>query len=296
MKQAKTLKGNFGSRVWMLMSLVLLTLSAGSLASCGNSDPNSVTLEAKPELGDLGKFMSIDSKDVKLSLTEITEDGVPCIKLSSTIQLTVTKSVASNYDFDLDVEFLDGDMNRVAIFNLHYDIEAQHEWGGDYNYYLKAGSYRGVIDDTVKKSEWDSSPEAKQTWDQIREKAKYIVLKPGDSSQKFVEYTGTATSDDSSEELYDDTGGLIDHTATTSSAGSTDWDKVLDEYEQYVTKLASYSKKAMSGDMTALTQYASLLESAESLQSKLENAEGEMSVAQMQRLNKINAKLAQSMM
>lgn len=84
--------------------------------------------------------------------------------------------------------------------------------------------------------------------------------------------------------------------ATESAQTGTDWDKFLDEYENYCTKLAGLSKKAMAGDLSAMSDYASLLESAEALQSKLEDAESEMSAAQIARLNKIIQKMAQAAM
>ena len=64
-------------------------------------------------------------------------------------------------------------------------------------------------------------------------------------------------------------------------------------FETHPTALA---KKAQAGDISAMTEYASLLESAESLQKKLENASSSLSVAQATRLNKIAAKLAKAMM
>ena len=79
-------------------------------------------------------------------------------------------------------------------------------------------------------------------------------------------------------------------------AASNDWDKVLDEYEDYCNKVSSLSKKVMAGDMSAMTEYTSLLEKAESLSNKLEKAEDEMTTAQVARLNKIAQKMAQSMM
>lgn len=80
------------------------------------------------------------------------------------------------------------------------------------------------------------------------------------------------------------------------SSSSEDWDAILDEYENYCTKLASLSKKAMSGDMSAITEYTSMLESAQSLQEKLEKAESDMTAAQVARLNKIVNKMASAMM
>lgn len=51
------------------IGVVLVALTSIGLSSCGNSDPNSATLEVKPELGDLGNFMTIDTKEVKLSIS-----------------------------------------------------------------------------------------------------------------------------------------------------------------------------------------------------------------------------------
>lgn len=48
--------------------------------------------------------------------------------------------------------------------------------------------------------------------------------------------------------------------------------------------------------MSVMTEYASLLEKAESLQKKLESAEADMTPAQVARLNKIAMKLSQQMM
>ena len=81
-----------------------------------------------------------------------------------------------------------------------------------------------------------------------------------------------------------------------ASSSSNNWDTLLDEYEQYCNKLASMSKKALAGDVSVMTEYSSALEQAQRLSDKLENAQGEMTPAQVARLNKIAAKMAQSMM
>ena len=83
---------------------------------------------------------------------------------------------------------------------------------------------------------------------------------------------------------------------TSVSSGSEDWDKILDEYEKYCDKTVALAKKAQAGDISAMTEYASLLETAESLQKKLENASSSLSVAQATRMNKIAAKMAKAMM
>ena len=81
---------------------------------------------------------------------------------------------------------------------------------------------------------------------------------------------------------------------SSSSTRSEDWDALLDSYDDYVTKYISYMKKAMNGDMSALSEYPALLEKAEEFSDKLGNAEGEMSSAQWNRYLKITKRLSSS--
>lgn len=84
--------------------------------------------------------------------------------------------------------------------------------------------------------------------------------------------------------------------ATTSSiatiAATTDWDKLLNDYESYVNQYVTMYKKAMSGDMTAMAEYAKLMEKAQKLADQLDKAKGDMTSAQLQRYLKITQKMA----
>lgn len=133
----------------------------------------------------------------------------------------------------------------------------------------------------------------------------FLLLKEGEMGKVKVSLAGWPDKlkeaktfkiviDARGEEGKDDT--TEDDEGTAVSSPSNNWDSVLDEYEQYCDKLASMSKKAMAGDMTVMSEYSSALEQAQSLSDKLENAQGEMTPAQVARLNKIAAKMAQSMM
>lgn len=75
---------------------------------------------------------------------------------------------------------------------------------------------------------------------------------------------------------------------------SEDWDELLTSYEEYVDKYISFAKKAAQGDMRALAKYPSLMQKAEDLSEKLEDAEDDMSAAQLARFNKISMKLMKS--
>ena len=276
---------------WRLGSVALSLLMLLGLGACGegNSDPNSLKLEVKSELGDLGKYMTIENKEAVISLSEFTDDGKPYIKIASTLQVKVKEAVASDWGFDLDVVILDKNMNEVTDFG-DYDIEDNRDYDvDDYHHYLKVGDYRAVMDTSGPKEDWDGKASA--MWDMMREKGKYIVLKPRWNSAKFVPYKGLAGS---SSEMVD--AEVVADEEVAASIGSEDWDKILDEYDSYCTKLVTYAKKAQAGDVSAMTEYASLLESAESLQKKLENACSNLSAAQAARLNKIAAKMANAMM
>ena len=274
---------------WKIGSMALSLLMLLGLGACGggNSDPNSLKLEVKSELSDLGKYMTIESKEAVISLSEFTDDGKPYIKIASTLQVKVKEAVASDWGFDLDVVILDENMNEITDFG-YYDIEDRYDDG---MHYLTAGDYRAVMDESGSKENWDGKASA--MWDMMRGKGKYIALKPRSSSSKFVPYKGAATSESSSE--IEESDEVVAEEVVADS-GNEDWDKILDEYDAYCTKLVAYAKKAKAGDMSAMTEYASLLESAESLQKKLENAGSNLSAAQAARLNKIAAKMANAMM
>ena len=79
-----------------------------------------------------------------------------------------------------------------------------------------------------------------------------------------------------------------------SDAGSADWDKILNEYEQYVNKYYSFAEKISKGNASAMADALSMAEKAESLAEKLERADDNLSTAQANRLLKIQNKMAQA--
>lgn len=79
--------------------------------------------------------------------------------------------------------------------------------------------------------------------------------------------------------------------ASNSNKSSSEWDQVLDSYEKYIDQYAKLYKKAQAGDMSAMTEYASMLEEANDLSSKLNGAKSDMSTAQIARFTKLQSKL-----
>ncbi|MDE6648878.1 MAG: hypothetical protein K2K45_03005 [Muribaculaceae bacterium] len=269
-----------------VLSLFMLV----GMASCGEkSDPNNARLEIKPELGELSEYLTIESKDAVISLSEFTDDGEPYVKIMSTLQVKVNKDVASNWDFDLDAVILDKNMNKITSFG-HYDIDGNSDYDNDYHYYLKAGDYRAEMETSGPKSDWDG--EASAIWEKIIKDGAYVALKPRWDSAKYAPYKAGSGNSESVDENVVAEEVEVD---TVADSGE-DWDQILDDYESYCNKLVAAAKKAKAGDVSVMTEYASLLESAESLQKKLENASSSLSVAQATRMNKIAAKMAQAMM
>ena len=110
--------------------------------------------------------------------------------------------------------------------------------------------------------------------------------------------TTTETSPDDME-VSNDAGDISDFldeesesTTKSKSSSSEDWGKVLDSYEKYIDQYIQLMKKAKAGDISALMEYAEMLEKANDFGDKLENANDEMSASQMARFLKLQTKLA----
>ena len=92
-------------------------------------------------------------------------------------------------------------------------------------------------------------------------------------------------------------GGSYDDSVNSSvksyknSSDSEDWDAMLDSYEEYVDKYISLLKKASNGDMTAMAEYAGLMQKAQELSDKMDGAQGDMSASKWARYVKITTKM-----
>lgn len=85
-------------------------------------------------------------------------------------------------------------------------------------------------------------------------------------------------------------------TAKTEIVAGDNWDKLLNEYEKYVDQYIKTYKKAMKGDMLAMSEYVKLAEKAQKLADKLDKAKGEMTDAQMKRYLKITNKMTEALL
>lgn len=83
----------------------------------------------------------------------------------------------------------------------------------------------------------------------------------------------------------------ISSEVTSESGDPSDWDQAIDQYEDYIDQYIVMLKKSKAGDMTALTESAELMEKAESASKSLDDAKGDLTTEQQERLLKIQTKM-----
>lgn len=111
------------------------------------------------------------------------------------------------------------------------------------------------------------------------EKAKKVKLNSSLEKNDVSSYSSSSSNNNSS-------------SSSNKSASSEDWDKVLKSYESYIDQYIKLMKKAKNGDMSAMTEYASMMEKASDLADKMNNAGDDLSTSQMAKFVKLQTKLA----
>ncbi len=259
---------------WKIGGMALGFLMLIGMAACGDKKTEiSVTPMTTSILGPAGEMFEVVDKPRTLSVK-----NNHYFDLSVSLKRTEEGSIA---DVEWGLELLDE--NEEVIVS---DEDITFPGGKDTLEGIKVGDsgtlklplYCNVDDSDVKKiTKFRVTSKAKKDW----------------GSTSIVE-TEEISLDTLADEVI--TEAVATEAVTKSSSSGEDWDKILDEYEKYCDKAVALYKKAQAGDMSAMTEYASLLESAESLQKKLENAGPNLSAAQAARLNKIAAKMSKAMM
>lgn len=265
--------------------LKYLSLAALSMCFASCSEDNSVTLKVETELGGLSEFVTVKDQEVVIKMTDEKEDGVDCKVITSSLALEVSKSVASNYSYSLEVEVLDENHTKIASLPYYYIEDTYDSDNDDYEHILNAGTIRAQMKRSAKVSEM--TPDDQEEWKKIVKEGAYILIKPSSSYAKFVEYKAKSSNTEADASSNDTT--TVDGDLADTS--SEDWDAMLDSYEECVDKYIALLKKASAGDMTALTEYPALLSKAQEFGDKMESAKGSMSASQVARYTKITAKM-----
>lgn len=257
-----------------------VAIMAVCLASCGGKkeDPNSVTLNVESDLGALSHYVSTSESEITLKLVDDNIQG--------SVGFNVTKAFEGQSSWDMELEVEVFDENHISIAELG-TIEFEHPFS---EYVVNAGNKHIEI-----------KKDSKDIWEKIKNEGKYISIKFNRSSDEISPYSGSMSSsnDDDSSSSYassndDDDDDDSDSYTSSSSSGSQNWDALLNSYEQYVDKYISYMKKAAKGDMSAMSEYPALMEKAQEFNSKLQDAQGEMSASQWSRYIKITNKMTKA--
>ena len=148
------------------------------------------------------------------------------------------------------------------------------------------------------------------TYNEILSTAKYVQFQSA-SLSTVAEKEGGSSSNDSDngsesdsnsdnnnsgsfdDDFDSDFGEEAETTTSVSSSSNGDWEKWLDEYEEYVDRLISLANKAESGDPTALNDYLKALDKANSLSSDLMKKQSTMTADVLNRYMEITQRLTE---
>lgn len=279
-------------------TFVLMALMSLVLASCGGggnvSEVKLSPASDKTCYGDLQPYLEL--YDCEYTLKKLEEyESWGGDKLSKMELVAALGSLSSVDLSSLSISFTLLDENEMPI-NNKCTIKGDG-WQSQFSDVVKSGLQNGKekIVFSVVTEYSGNSPVNREEWAEIVKKAKYVSISASsasfanEKSSSYVDKVDEYGDDDSDEENED-----MENDGVIVSSSSTDWDDVLDEYEQFVDKYISLLKKASSGDLNAMTEYVSYMEKAESLSDKLSNAEDEMTIAQMSRYMEILNKMAEA--
>lgn len=271
----------------------LMVAFAILLGACGSEDSNEVNLKVEADLQNLGEYVIIEDEQVVVKLVENDDKH---FEILSSLGINVKKSVASNYNFELEVEVLD--KNHIKIADLpDYTIENILDLDfEDYHDILLKGSKRANMESTVENQE---------LWDKIKKEGVHISIKPRWNSAKYVDYKEymSVREDDSIESDIDDEndeGMDVDEETvvldegndeTSSSGNGNSIDEMLSEYEKFADDYIAFLKKIDENDPTNLVKIAEWTNKQTSILSKLENVRGDMEMKHINRINNINIKI-----
>lgn len=267
-----------------------------------DGDGNAVGKDAADIIYDIEELKAIAALNTDESAS-ITFD---CPKDAKQFKVNSTFKVNGKNDSDQAGAFstnLSGKIGAYAI-QMTLNVEADGEVTGAYYYKKKGpgallyvkGTKRG---NKITLSEFTKDGEQTGTYRGTYSGGVY----KGHFSTNSGEYSFLLTEDETMETLdlsamdFDSFAAALsdeyteDDESTYQSAGSEDWDDLLQSYEQYVNKYIAYLKKATKGDATALAEYPGLMKKAQEFAEKLDAARDEMSASQLARYTKINMKM-----
>lgn len=283
----------------------LYTILMVLLASCSSGvGPKEITpTSTEFTSGELAKYIEVVDQPSKLTFAE--QDGFIATQyIQLKVPLRMSKDGFKNVDAH-DINFTG--LLSVAIINLvdENGIDVQDLSIKDEDLLklkkLLTGS-EGDTEEIVFEGEYHNPDDAPEWFKQAKQFTPYLTgdVSVGSSSEIGLIDAPTEVSDVEDvmeqvstvmEDVVEIMEDVEEGTNNSISSGSEDWDSLLDTYESYVDKYISYMKKAANGDMSALSEYPALMEKAQELSEKIENAKDDMSSSQLKRYMEITMKM-----
>ena len=264
-------------KCFMMVVLAVCLASCGGKKSSDSETSFDVTVDNTTIGGKLSQYFSLEDKTYKYEKGII--DKV-------TVELKCIEPLPENLKAYIGVEVLDE--NGTVICAGKADA-----WSFDDFDVLRQATPGQVVTITIDNHEklGDNTP-AKIRLSSIVEEETEPSESSSSSESSDDSSVSSDDSDDSSVSSHDSSDD--DKSTSRSSTASADWDSMLNSYEQYVNKYIALVKKASNGDMTAMAEYAGLMQKAQELSDKMNGAQGEMSASQWARYMKITTKMTKA--
>ena len=253
---------------YLTIAIVAICLaSCGGKNSSGSDNSFDVTVDNTTIDGKLSQYFSLEDKTYKYQKGIIDE---------VTVELKCIEPLPENLKAYIGVNVLDEtgtvlSAGKVDAWSFD-DFEVLRQATPGQTVTIKINNHENVGENTPAKIRLSSIVEEE-------EEPSGSISSSEDSEESSV------SSDDSSDE---------DESISSSSTGSADWDSMLDSYEEYVDKYIVLAKKAAKGDMSAMAEYAGLMQKAQELSDKMNGAQGDMSASQWARYMKITTKMTKA--
>ena len=256
-------------KYFLMVVLTVCITSCGSKNSSDSKESFDVTVDNTTIGGKLSQYFSLEDKTYKY---QKVEEG-PWEHDNVTVELKCIQPLPENLKAYIGVEVLDENGTVISAGKADYDSFNDYE-------VLRQATPGQVV--TVKIINCESLGENTPAKIRLSSIVEEEEEPSGSSSSSESSDDSSVSSDDSSDE---------EKSISSSSTVSADWDSMLDSYEQYVNKYIALLKKASNGDMTAMAEYAGLMQNAQELSDKMNGAQGDMSASQWARYLKITTKM-----
>lgn len=278
----------------LFLFLGAIVIALVSSCSSGNSAKTKTITATSTEFtsGELARYVEVVDEPSELSFVE--QDGaIPTQYIRLKVKLRMTKDGLKDVDAR-DIDFTS--LISVAIINIVDESGAKiQDLSVKDEELLKLKKLltgdEGTTEEIVFEGEFHNHDDAPKWFEQASQFTPYLTA---DISTSSNEEDASSASLETGDEISEDEFSNDETESSISDAGSTDWDELLDSYEQYVDKYIKFARRAAKGDADALSEYPNLLEKAKELSDKMQYAQSEMSASQWGRYMRITTKLSQA--